>query len=190
MRRESREARGVKPPAEERGMSATRTRKRPVPSRGLVLLAAFTFAAGRLLTAQDTAPTQSAAPRLPATAAATKEQAEDAAGFKEFTARMGDYLALHKAVDKKLPAMKSKEQLPEMITAHQQALARKIREARPHARSGNIFTPAAREAFPHAIRSAFQEAHTSTAHTVTHHRDNAPQPPLTLNSLSPHTLAE
>jgi hypothetical protein len=37
--------------AEERGMRATRTRKRPVPSRGLVLLAGFTFAAGGLLTA-------------------------------------------------------------------------------------------------------------------------------------------
>jgi len=172
-------------------MRATRTRKRPVPSRGLVLLAGFTFAAGRLLAAQDTAPTQSAPPTPAATAAATKEQAADAAGFKEFTARMGDYLALHKAVDKKLPAMKSKEQLPEMIAAHQQALARKIREARPHAKPGDIFTPAAREAFRHAIRSVFKDPHTSTARTVTRQRDRAtPQVTLRVNGIYPDAVAE
>jgi hypothetical protein len=116
---------------------------------------ALSLAAAGWLTGQEAAPTP--------TPTATKEQADDATGFKEFTARVGGYMTLRKNVEKKLPAMKNKEQLPEMITAHQQALARKIREARPHARSGNIFTPAAREAFRHAIRSAFQEAHTSTA---------------------------
>jgi hypothetical protein len=35
-------------------------------------------------------------------------------------------------------------------------LARKIREARPRAKSGDIFTNEAREAFRHTIRSAFR----------------------------------
>jgi hypothetical protein len=171
-------------------------RKRPVPHRGFVLVAAFTMAAVGLLAGQDAAPTHDAAPNQPApvtaaaTAAASKEQAEDAAGFKEFTARMGDYLALHKAVEKKLPAMKSKEQLPEMITAHQQALARKIREARPHAKTGDIFTPAAREAFRHVIRSVFKDPHTSTARTVTRQRDRAKPVILRVNGIYPDAVAE
>jgi hypothetical protein len=143
---------------------------------------ALSLAAAGWLTGQEAAPTP--------TPTATKEQADDATGFKEFTARVGGYMTLRKNVEKKLPAMKNKEQLPEMITAHQQALARKIREARPHARSGNIFTPAAREAFRHAIRSAFQEAHTSTAHTVTRQRDNVAQVPLKVNGIYPDAVAE
>ena len=51
-----------------------------------------------------------------------------------------------------------------MITAHQQALARKIREARPQAKTGDIFTPAAGEAFRRAIRSAFTGSHTLPLH--------------------------
>jgi hypothetical protein len=46
--------------------------------------------------------------------------------------------------------------LPEMISAHQQALARKIREARPNAKRGDIFTPQVTEAFRHAIRDVFK----------------------------------
>jgi hypothetical protein len=164
--------------------------KRPVPSRGIVFLAALTFAAAGLLRAQDTPPTQAAAPTAAATAAATKEQADDAAGFKEFIVHMDDYLTLHKAIEKKLPALKNKEQLPEMITAHQQALARKIREARPHARPGDIFTPAAREAFRHAIRSVFQDPRTSAARTTKRQRDRAPQVRLKVNGIYPDAVAE
>ena len=176
------------PTAEESGMRAKR--KRPVPSRGIALLVAFTFAATGLLTAQDAAPTQAASPTQAVSAAATKEQVEDGAGFKEFSARMDEYLALHKAVDKKLPAMKNKEQLPEMIAAHQQALARKIREARPHAKAGDIFTPAAREAFRHVIRSVFKDPHTSTARTARRQRDGAPQVRLKVNGIYPDAVAE
>ena len=78
-----------------------------------------------------------------------KEQADDAAAFKEFSARVQAYVTLQKTVESSLPALKSTD-LPEMITAHQQALARKIREARPHAKPGDVFTPAACEAFRRA----------------------------------------
>ena len=84
-------------------------------------------------------------------AAPTKEQADDAAAFKEFSDRVQAYVKLQKTVESSLPALKPTD-LPEMITAHQQALARKIREARPHAKPGDIFTPAACEAFRHASR--------------------------------------
>jgi hypothetical protein len=160
--------------------------KRHVTSRGFALLLALSVAA-RLLMGQGAAPT--ATPTPAPTAAATKEQA-DPAGFKEFTGRMEEYLSLHKAVEKKLPAMKNKEELPEMIAAHQQALARKIREARPHAKRGDIFTPAAREAFRHAIRSVFQDPQTGTARTVTRQRDRNQQVRLRVNGIYPDAAAE
>ena len=72
-------------------------------------------------------------------AAASQEQAEDAAAFKEFSVRVQAYVKLQKTVESGLPALKPTD-LPEMIAAHQQALARKIREARPHAKPGDIFT--------------------------------------------------
>lgn len=84
-----------------------------------------------------------------------KAQKEDAAGFKEFDNRVQDYLKLHKTVAASLPALKRKD-LPEMIVAHQQMLARKIREARPNAKAGDIFTHSSHEAFEHAIRASFQ----------------------------------
>ena len=150
--------------------------KRPVSYRGVTLLVGICFAAAGLLPGQDAAP--------------TKQPADDAAGFKEFTSRMNEYLALHKTIEKKLPAMKNKEQLPEMITAHQQALARKIREARPNAKPGNIFTPAAREAFRHVIRSVFQDPHTSTARTAVRQRDGAKEVVLRVNGIYPDAVAE
>jgi hypothetical protein len=89
-------------------------------------------------------------------AASGKEQKEDVAGFKEFLDRVQDYVKLHKTVEATLPPLKAKEELPEMIAAHQQALARKIRQARPHSERNDIFTNLSREAFRHAIRSTFQ----------------------------------
>jgi hypothetical protein len=77
------------------------------------------------------------------------EPASDKDGFREFTDRVQKYVRLQKTVESKLPAMTSTD-LPEMITAHQQALARRIREARPHAKPGDLFTSAALDAFRRA----------------------------------------
>jgi len=117
--------------------------KRWIRCRGVSGLVALFLcvAATRLLAGQGAAP--------------SKERADDAAGFKEFSARVQAYVKLQKTVESSLPALKPTD-LPEMITAHQQALARKIREARPHAKLGNLFTPAAREAFRHASRAALE----------------------------------
>src|ERR1051325_9276261 len=95
--------------------------------------------------------------------APTKEQRDDAVAFKEFTVQVEQYLKLHKMVEKQLPALKAKEELPEMIAAHQTSLARKIREARVKAEPGDIFTSASREAFRHAIRSVFKDPENATA---------------------------
>ena len=82
-------------------------------------------------------------------AAPPREAARDQDGFREFTERVQKYVKLQKKVESKLPAMTSTD-LPEMITAHQQALARRIREARPHAKPGDVFTSDARQAFRRA----------------------------------------
>jgi len=86
-------------------------------------------------------------------AASTAPPAGDKDGFREFTDRVQKFVNLQKTVESKLPAMTSTD-LPEMITAHQQALARKIREARPKAKPGDVFTSAAREAFRRAVATA------------------------------------
>jgi len=114
-------------------MSTTRwIRCRWVP--GLVALA-FCVVPARMLAGQGSVP--------------GKEQADDVAAFKEFSARVQEYVKLHRTVKSSLPALKSTDE-PEMITAHQQALARRIREARPHAKPGDLFTSAALDAFRRA----------------------------------------
>ena len=115
---------------------------------------------------------------------AEKEHPEKIAGYKEFLNRVQAYVNLHKSIESTLPALKPTD-LPEMITAHQQALARKIREARPAARQGDIFTEDAREAFRRAIREEFQGPHGQGARntirqgeplTKIHLRVNEPYP--------------
>jgi hypothetical protein len=107
-------------------------------------------------------------------APSSKDKADDAAGFKEFSERVQKYLKLQRTVEAGLPALKSTD-LPEMITAHQQALARKIREARPHAEAGDIFTPAAREAFRHASLAAL-----GGPRPAKHERSDEPNPGMRL----------
>jgi hypothetical protein len=85
----------------------------------------------------------------------TEQQSADAAGFKEFSNRVDDYVKLHKSQEVLLPALKPTVS-PEAINAHQRALSLKIREARPNARPGDIFTPAAQKSFQDVIQSAMQ----------------------------------
>jgi hypothetical protein len=110
----------------------------------------------------------------------------NAAGFKEFSDQVQVYLKLQKAVESGLPAMKSTD-LPEMITAHQQALARKIREARPHAKPGDVFTRAASEAFRRASRAALEGP--GSANSRAYMKPGAPNPRMRLavNGIYPDT---
>jgi hypothetical protein len=84
-----------------------------------------------------------------------EQQAADAAGFKEFSDRVKDYVKLHNSQEALIPAVKPTV-LPEMISAHQQALGRGIRQARPEAKAGEIFTPVARKSFQDVIQSAMK----------------------------------
>src|SRR5512133_75085 len=155
------------------------SRMRPttrVTCRGFALLVAISLATAGVLAGQTTAP--------------TKEQADDAASFRQFTGAVAEYLKLHKTVEKQLPALKNKEELPEMIAAHQQALARKIREARPHAKAGDVFASDTREAFRHAIRGVFQDSHNATARTAVRQRKTGTEVRLQVNGIYPDAIAE
>jgi hypothetical protein len=123
-------------------------------------------------------------------AAQNKEQADDAAALKKFTLSVDEYLNFRKAIEKQIPALKNKEELPEMIAAHQQALARKIREGRPNARTGDIFTREVREAFRHVIRGVFQDPQTAVAHTIFQQQKAAQTVPLKVNGIYPDAVAE
>ena len=155
-------------------VSRMRTKRR-ASYRGFALLVALSLAATGVLAGQGAAP--------------GKEQTDDASGFKEFSGRVDEYLKLHKTVEKELPALKNKEELPEMIAAHQQALARKIREARPNAKPGDIFTHAAHEAFRHVIRSVFQNPQAAARATI-RQRDTIKEVRLRVNGIYPDAIAE
>jgi hypothetical protein len=118
--------------------------------------------------------------------ALSKEQADDAAAFKEFSARVQAYLKVQKTVESSLPALKPTD-LPELITAHQQALARKIQEARPHAKAGDIFTPAACEAFRHASRTALEGPRLANSRAYMQPEAPNPRMRLTVNGIYPDT---
>ena len=62
------------------------------------------------------------------------------APLDEFQKRVGEYVKLHKKVEGELPRLQPTDK-PEIITAHQSELARRIRDARPGAKSSEIFTP-------------------------------------------------
>ena len=119
-------------------------------------------------------------------AAPSKEHADDAAAFKEFSARVQAYVQLQKTVKSGLPTLKPTD-LPEMIAGYQQALARKIREARPHAEPGDLFTPAACEAFRHASHAVLQGAHATNSRAYMERGAPAPTMRLTVNEVYPDT---
>ena len=93
------------------------------------------------------------------------EEAKNGADFKEFMDRVQVYVNLHKTIASSLPALKPTDQ-PEKIADHQRTLAQKIREARRHARRGDIFTEEARKTFRCMVREEFKGPHGHGARTT------------------------
>ena len=94
---------------------------------------------------------------------------------------------LQKTVESSLPSLKA-TQVPEMITAHQEALARTIREARPQARPGDVFTAAAlRGASPRQPHRARRAPHSAASRAYM--QAGAPDPAMRLavNAVYPDT---
>jgi hypothetical protein len=113
-------------------------------------------------------------------------QAADLAGFQEFSLRVQAYVKLQKTVESSLPGLGPTD-LPEMITAHQEALARKIREARPHAKTGDLFTSAAHSAFRHATISVLEGPHSASSRAYMQPGAPSPDMRLAVNEVYPDT---
>ena len=149
---------------------------RQITYRSIALLVVCIFAAAGALAGQN--------------AAQIKEQTDDAAALEKFTVSVDGYLTLRRSIEKKLPALKNKEELPEMIAAHQQALARKIREGRPNAKPGDIFSRDVREAFRHLILSVFQDPKTAVVNSTVQQQKTAQEVSLRVNGVYPDAVAE
>jgi hypothetical protein len=122
--------------------------------------------------------------------------AKNAPGFKEFEDRLHLYVNLRKSIEGSLPALKPTDQ-PEKISVHQETLAQKLREARPHAKRGEIFSEDARDAFRRTIREEFIGPHGHGARTTirqgeplktVHLRVNQPYPDGVPYTTLPPTL--
>jgi hypothetical protein len=121
------------------------------------------------------------------TIVSNKQMREDAAGFKEFSDRVQEYVQLHNSVEADLRRVKRADS-PEKINAHQQELAMGIREARPRARRGDIFKPNASEAIRHAIRSVFQSAQADPARATIQQGAPRKDSHLEVNQLFPEAV--
>lgn len=112
--------------------------------------------------------------------------ANAAAGFKEFSIRVQAYLKLQQTVTTSVPALKSTD-MPEIISAYQQVLARKIREARPEAKEGDIFTPAACDAFRRASLAALTGPNSASSRARVEPDSPNPNMLLSVNGVYPAT---
>jgi hypothetical protein len=83
------------------------------------------------------------------------QDSEEARDLKEFTDRVRVYVKMQKALEASLPTLKPTKD-PAQIVEYQQALARKIVDARRDAHQGDIFTHEAAERFRKIIRKSFQ----------------------------------
>jgi hypothetical protein len=112
-------------------------------SQAILLAAVLLLARAAIASGQNAPPTS------------PKEEAKNAEEFKEFLDRVQAYVNLHKTIASSIPALKPTA-LPEMIKAHEQALGRKIREARAHAKRGDMFSEKSQSAFRRAVRDEFR----------------------------------
>jgi hypothetical protein len=70
--------------------------------------------------------------------------------IQDFEKRVDEYMKLRKGAAAQLPRLKTTD-APERIAEHEKSLATRIREARPDAGQGNIFTPEIRAEFQRLI---------------------------------------
>jgi len=84
-----------------------------------------------------------------------KQTSRDAVILKAFTDRVQTYVDLHNKLEATLPPLKDSSN-PEQITAHQEALAKMIRNARARAAQGAFFTSDVRQVLRRNITAALQ----------------------------------
>src|SRR5258708_29011337 len=80
----------------------------------------------------------------------------DSRAIQDFEKRVDDYMKLQKATAAQVPRLKTTS-APEKISEHEHALASRIRERRPEARQGDIFTPEIHAEFRRLIGIATEQ---------------------------------
>ncbi len=87
----------------------------------------------------------------------------DAAAVADFKSGVSEYMKIHKQAESSLPKLKSASSA-EAIAAHVRALADRIRQARPGARQGDLFTPGATAEFRRLIGMAMEGRKAARVH--------------------------
>jgi hypothetical protein len=111
----------------------------------------------------------------------------DAQGFKEFSARVDQYVRLHNRVEKSLPNLK-KSASSEAIAEHERSLAVNIQASRKSARVGDIFAPDVATAFVDAIAREFRGSMARNASATIQQGAPIQGVHLTVNQPYPKTL--
>jgi len=103
--------------------------------------------------------------------------------FGDFSQRIDQYLKLRKALPHERTTKHQKE-----ITDRRHALAQAIREARPGAKQGDIFTPEISEQFIRVIRGAFEGANAPNVRKTIRQGEPVAGVHLTVNGAYPEHL--
>jgi len=93
--------------------------------------------------------------------ASTDASASQSPAAREFSERVHHYVEVHRRLEKELPPVQTKS--ADEIKGRQHALAESIRQARPNAEPGDIFTPPVVAYFRRAINADVKETGTAAA---------------------------
>ncbi len=119
--------------------------------------------------------------------AQTKRATEDSPALNDFLARVNAYVKLRNDLEGSLPALKPTDQ-PEQLVERQQALAKKIAEAREKAERGDIFTREARKEFRRILRQEFQGPEARRARKTIRQGEPLPVMHLRVNQVYPEKV--
>lgn len=105
----------------------------------------------------------------------------------EFQHRVDDYMKVHAQALAEIRPLKPTD-APEEIAEHRRRLAHKIREARRHARPGDLFTPEVSGLFRRIIATSFQAPDAAQVRTSLRRADPVPPMRLRVNARYPRGL--
>ena len=110
-----------------------------------------------------------------------------AAILQEFNKRVADYMKIHKTAEAQMHRLKPTDSA-ETIVRHERNLALRIREARPDAAAGNIFTPAITGEFRRLIGISLKGPDAALIRESLRHAEPPPTQPLPVNGTYPAGL--
>jgi len=113
--------------------------------------------------------------------AGSEESAAQSPAAREFSERVHEYVKMHQRIEDQLPPVRETKSAEE-IKAREHALAESIRQARPNAAQGDIFTPTVVAYFRQVIRADVKETGTEAVGAAAPEK---PEVPLRVNQEYP-----